>query len=324
MNENILKDSQEVLYKLFYNSIANNRVSNSYILYGDYNAPLKDISLYLAKSLSCNTSTFACNSCPSCKRFDLGKSPDFFFIDGAANTIKKQDIKGLISHFEYSALEDNHIPTYVINMVDNITQEAANALLKFLEEPKNGIVAFLTTHNINAVLKTIVSRSVTVKVNSLNQKEYFKSLCELTYPNKNKISNFHAYILSRITSSSSEANSIIEDENNVYAIEIIESFLLTLQQNKKEAMYLLLSLASHIKENKCYNYLFTTLSILISDVLSNSIFDECGIAEVLKNIPLSKSKLINIKSILEEVVKLRRYNLSNTTIISRIIKEIGE
>jgi len=326
MTESNLQKEQEILYKLFNNSINSNRIANSYILYGDLNSPLKDTAMYLAKSLSCNESTFACNSCPSCKRFDQGKAPDSFFIDGSNQMIKKQNIKDLVEHFEYSTFEKDHIPTYVIHLVDNITEEAANALLKFLEEPKQELVAFLTTHNLDAVLKTILSRSIKVKVNPLNHLDYYNQLLSLEYPKRKgeKISVFLAYILSKISSSIDEANSIIEDENNVFAIEVIEEFLELLENNKKEAIYLLLSLTSKIKDNKCYNYLFITLSTILSDILSNNISEDCGISETLKNIPISKNKLISIKNILEEVVKFKRYNLSNTTTIAKIIKIIEE
>lgn len=326
MTESNLKLEQEILYKLFNNSIKSNRIANSYILYGDLNSPLKDTAMYLAKSLSCNESTFACNSCPSCKRFDQGKAPDSFFIDGSIQMIKKQNIKDLVEHFEYSTFEKNHIPTYVIHLVDNITEEAANALLKFLEEPKQEIVAFLTTHNLDAVLKTILSRSIKVKVNPLNHKDYYNQLLSIEYPKRKgeKISVFLAYILSKISSNIDEANYIIEDDNNVFAIEVIEEFLELLENNKKEAVYHLLSLTSKIKDNKCYNYLFITLSTILSDILSNNISEDCGISETLKNIPISKNKLISIKNILEEVVKFKRYNLSNTTTIAKIIKIIEE
>ena len=326
MNESILKDTQEVLYKLFSNSISSNRIANSYILYGDLNSPLKDTALYLAKSLSCGESTFACNSCPSCKRFDQGRAPDSFFIDGSTQTIKKQNIKDLIDHFEYSTFEDNHIPTYVIHLVDNITEEAANALLKFLEEPKQEMVAFLTTHNLDAVLKTILSRSIKVKVNPLDYKKYFNELLNLNYPKRKeeKLSAFLSYVLSKITSSIEEVNSIIEDENIVFSIEVVEEFFQLLQHSRKESEFLLLSLTSKFKDNKCYNYLFTTLSLIISDILCNNTDIDYGIDLKLVSDVLSKTQLRNIKSILEEVVKLKRYNLSNTTTLARIIKVIEE
>ena len=70
--------------------------------------------------------------------------------------------------------------------------------------------------------------------------------------------------------------------------------------------------------------MFITLSTILSDILSNNISEDCGISETLKNIPISKNKLISIKNILEEVVKFKRYNLSNTTTIAKIIKIIEE
>ena len=44
--------------------------------------------------------------------------------------------------------------------------EAANSMLKFLEEPEDGIIAILMTNNINNVLSTIISRCKIIKLNS--------------------------------------------------------------------------------------------------------------------------------------------------------------
>ena len=43
--------------------------------------------------------------------------------------------------------------------------EASNSMLKFLEEPEDGIIAILMTNNINNVLSTIISRCKVIKLN---------------------------------------------------------------------------------------------------------------------------------------------------------------
>jgi DNA polymerase-3 subunit delta' len=49
--------------------------------------------------------------------------------------------------------------------------EAANSMLKFLEEPEDDIVAILMTNNINNVLPTIISRCKIVKFNTVFNEE---------------------------------------------------------------------------------------------------------------------------------------------------------
>lgn len=46
--------------------------------------------------------------------------------------------------------------------------EAANSMLKFLEEPEDDIVAILMTNNINNVLSTIISRCKVIKFNNVS------------------------------------------------------------------------------------------------------------------------------------------------------------
>lgn len=327
MNENYLKENQKILSQLFDNSIKNHRLANAYLLYGDLNAPLKDTALYLAKSISCNNSIFACNTCPACLRFEQGRAPDSYFIDGSSETIKKEMIKDLEKHFTYSTFEKDHIACYVIHLVNNITEEAANALLKFLEEPKYEMVAFLTTNNVDSVLKTIVSRTILVKVNSVNQKEYFNTLCNLTYIKNKKevnITTFLAYILSKITPNINEAKQIIENENIVECIETVEEFISEYSLNRKRGTYVLLSLTNKIRDNKCYNYLYLTLSTLFSDLLSDNINDDAGLKDNLLSLNISKSNISKVKTELERVNGLKQLNLNPTTVISKIIEILEE
>ena len=317
MDEETLK-KQKVLYKLFNNSISNNRLANSYLLYGDLNAPLKETALYLAKSLSCEKNTFACNNCNSCLRFDKGKALDSYFIDGSVESIKKENIKNLEKHFKYSTLETNHTSTYVIHLINNITEEAANALLKFLEEPKYKLIAFLTTHNVDQTLKTIVSRSTLVKVESVNQHELYLDLLNVDI-GKNKLSDFAAYILSNIVPSISEANLLLENKNILIVLDEIEQFINELSINPKNASYKLLSIPQIIKDTKAYPYLILSLSIIFSEMLSNKINDDLILKKELKSINISKSKIGKIKRVLEEYNSFKNLNLNINYYLSKII-----
>lgn len=160
-----VKEQQPLVYRTFLNAFENHRLAHAYLLCGEAGFPMKEIALYLAKSMLCDHGTpFADLTCNTCKRIDDEQYPDFLLIDGSMDTIKKQEISDLVDLFQKTAFEKKGIMVYVINEVENMTIEAINSLLKFLEEPSPNTYAILTTRNVSKVLPTIVSRCETVRL----------------------------------------------------------------------------------------------------------------------------------------------------------------
>ena len=106
--EEFLKE-QSPLARLFISAKTNNHLSHAYLINGDYSSPLKESAIFLAKSLNCKESALACSSCNNCKKFDEGIHPDFIYIDGTLQTIKKDSINDLSSFFALSAFEKDHL-----------------------------------------------------------------------------------------------------------------------------------------------------------------------------------------------------------------------
>lgn len=246
--------------KLFINSRKIGRLSSAYLLYGERNAPLKETALYLAKSLGCENDLLACDECDSCKRFNKGIHPDFVLIDGETTRIKKEDIQSLQDKFSESAFEKGHRLCYVIHRIENITEKAANTILKFLEEPREGQVAILTSYNIDKVLKTILSRSVLVRIDPLDmdkmQRELIDNPIILSGEKKKKeeeirFNDGQAYILSHNFSSyESVKETLLQDTSFLEGYQIAESFLNDLTVSSSQAGYTLLLQTSLKKEHR--------------------------------------------------------------------------
>ena len=157
--EKYLKNNQPVVYQTFVNSIKRKTLSHAYLLSGNPGTPLFSVAKYLAKSILCdNPDPLACDNCITCIRIDSNNYPDVIILDGSKATIKKEDVLNIETRFEKTALESKNIMIYIINLVENMTTEAVNSMLKFLEEPDSPVYAFLTTNNENNVLPTILSR----------------------------------------------------------------------------------------------------------------------------------------------------------------------
>jgi DNA polymerase-3 subunit delta' len=74
-------------------------------------------------------------TCLTCTRIDHRTYSDFLLLDGEENTIKKEDVQEVLGDFSKTPLEEKGIMVYIIHLVENMTVEAVNSLLKFLEEP---------------------------------------------------------------------------------------------------------------------------------------------------------------------------------------------
>lgn len=157
--ENFLKNYQPVVYKTFLNSLQQGQLSHAYLIVGNNGAPLLDIAKFFGKSILCDDpSPLACNSCITCLRVDDDNYPDFIFFDGSKATIKKEAVTKIETSFYKEAFENKGIRIYILHLIENMTIEAVNSILKLLEEPGKQIFAFLTTNNENSVLPTIISR----------------------------------------------------------------------------------------------------------------------------------------------------------------------
>ena len=177
--ERYLKTYQPVIYQTFLNSLQKDQLSHAYLIAGNNGAPLLDVATFFAKSILCDDpSPLACNSCITCLRVDDGNYPDFFVFDGSKATIKKEAVTTIESAFEKKAFENKGIRVYILHLIENMTTEAINSILKFLEEPGQKVYAFLTTNNENLVLPTIISRCQMLRLKLIDKQIVIKTAVE--------------------------------------------------------------------------------------------------------------------------------------------------
>ncbi len=175
--EQYLKTFQPLVYNTFKNAKEKKLLSHAYLIKGNMGAPILNVAKYLAKSLICDlNNVFACDNCPTCQRFDENNYADFVLLNAQKEVLKVADIDNLTKRFSSTAMENKGIMIYIIHHVENMNRESINALLKFLEEPRDNIYAFLTTENEEKVLPTILSRCQHLKLLPLN-KNYLYETC---------------------------------------------------------------------------------------------------------------------------------------------------
>jgi len=168
---NEYKDKQLLAYNLFIKDIENNCVTHAYLIDENNYSESFQMVLSFVKAILCDNKNFSdskCNECSLCKRIDDGNYPELKIISADGMYIKKHQITELQQEFSRSAVEGKK-RIYIIRDCEKMRPEAANSMLKFLEEPEDGIIAILMTNNINNVLSTIISRCKVVKFNRLKE-----------------------------------------------------------------------------------------------------------------------------------------------------------
>ena len=157
MNEQVLKRFA-VLQK-------NNRLAHAYLFIGLANIGKSETALGVAKFLNCENPSpeIFCDQCPSCLKINHGNHPDIHLIDSKdSETIKIEQIRDLMEQIHLRPFEAK-FKVFIIKNVETLTLEAANAILKTLEEPSKNSLLILTTCLAEKNLDTIRSRCHTVR-----------------------------------------------------------------------------------------------------------------------------------------------------------------
>ncbi|TBL69001.1 DNA polymerase III subunit delta' [Paenibacillus thalictri] len=169
---------QNRVKRILQNSLLNNSVSHAYIFSGPAGTGRKAMALALAQAIYCKVlPDDACGVCLDCRKVLHRNHPDLLFIEPDGSSIKIDQIRGLQKEFAYrSTVSGTKI--YIVDEADKMTVQAANSLLKFLEEPAFSVVAILITENGHALLPTIQSRSQWISFTPMSRKEMTELLLE--------------------------------------------------------------------------------------------------------------------------------------------------
>ena len=91
-------------------------------------------------------------------------------IEGKQGIISVAESRGIIDSLLLSAVQGGW-RSVLIYLPEKMNQQAANALLKILEEPSESTIFLLITHSPESVMKTIYSRCLLVRVIPLSEEE---------------------------------------------------------------------------------------------------------------------------------------------------------
>ncbi|MCK8826705.1 DNA polymerase III subunit delta' [Natroniella acetigena] len=154
---------QNLAITILRKQLESDRLSHAYLFLGEQGVG-KDIAAFeFAKAINCQEkNTDACDQCISCRKADNQNHPDIIEIKPDGKWIKIDQIRQLQREILYKPYESRW-KIYLIHQADCLNLEAANSLLKILEEPPRYAIIILVLDSIENILPTILSRCQLVR-----------------------------------------------------------------------------------------------------------------------------------------------------------------
>lgn len=137
--------------------------AHAYLLHGPAGIGKRALAERLMYLLLCQQpqGLEACGQCKSCSLLTAGSHPDNYILEPeeADKAIKVDQVRDLVS-FVVQTSQMGGRKVVLIEPVESMNINAANALLKSLEEPSGDTVLLLVSHQPSRLLPTIKSRCV--------------------------------------------------------------------------------------------------------------------------------------------------------------------
>jgi DNA polymerase-3 subunit gamma/tau len=203
------------------NALNSGRVSHAYLFYGPRGTGKTSTGRILAKALNCLSDGKGepCNNCDMCRAITEGRALDVIEIDAASNR-GIDEIRDLREKVNYAPNQARN-KVYIIDEVHMLTKEAANALLKTLEEPPPYVVFILATTEAHKVPATILSRCQRFDFRRISRSDVISKLSRICDTEGIKLEPEGLNLIARsATGSLRDAENLLEQLTTYYGKEI--------------------------------------------------------------------------------------------------------
>ena len=258
---NKLENLQPTVINFLKRSFLKGHLSHAYLFYGNKGCKKLDTAFYFAKMLYCLAEDYPCEECNNCKRINSLTHPNVFLVNPETQVIKKEQVIDILKESNKTSVEEGP-KIFIINQVDKLNAQSAKSLLKFIEEPHEGIYVILITEKLSSVLPTIRSRTQLIHFPELNKEAIKESL---TIKGYDKV---YIDILTEYTNDETQIEKIINDNDLIRVVDFVPN-LFNVKVERKESMIIYFNdyyeLISNNKEKE--DLFLSVLSLYLLDFL---------------------------------------------------------
>lgn len=257
---------QPSIQRLFLQLIEKNTLQHAYLFDGKTGTGKKETALWIAQSLFClNYSDGPCGECHVCQRIATHQHPDVIELKPEGLSIKIGQVRELIQEFSKSGMEGRK-KLVMIEDIEKMTTQAANSLLKFLEEPDGEIVVILMTTAKHQILPTILSRVQLIQFPQLSREKRMHALEEAG------MSKERAAVFSQLTSDTNQAILLSENENLIELIETVWKWYTAVSKKDDQAyVFVHTEIMPLVKEKAEYQLVFDLMLVILQDILNSQL-----------------------------------------------------
>ncbi len=144
----------ENLKKILEAQIVSGSLSHAYLLSGPAHTGKYTLLKHFALALQCSHQ--GCGECSTCREIENGYHADTKELADDGESLKIDTIREVLAWL--ASTTTSRYKILILQGIDRLTVEGANALLKSLEEPNPKVIFLLTTNHLHQVLPTILSR----------------------------------------------------------------------------------------------------------------------------------------------------------------------
>lgn len=148
-------------------SFESGRPGQTFLFVGPSGIGKKLIATGFAQALLCEKGRRACGKCGSCLRVASGHHEAYMLVEPEGLHIKIDQAREIINKLSFKSMGENRV--ILIDNAQTMNPQAANSLLKILEEPPAGTFFFLIAPTQAGLLSTIRSRSRIVHFRPLSE-----------------------------------------------------------------------------------------------------------------------------------------------------------
>ena len=254
MKQEQLNDLQPEQFDRFVRILEQNQLNHAYLFSGFFGS--LDMAKFLAKSLFCTdkAGVLPCEKCRNCKLIEEEEFPDVTMIKPINQIIKTERIRELVGQFSQAGIESKQ-QVFIIEQAEKMHPNAANSLLKVIEEPQSEAYIFFLTSDEEKILPTIRSRTQIFYF----QKQVTRLALQLEQVGLIKKKST---LLAQLSLSQAEAEKLVNQANFWTLVDESERLLSLLLVKKKETYLQVAKLASLADDKEKQDYVLRILEVL--------------------------------------------------------------